>query len=470
MFKVVLGAFGCIFAGVLCMHSVSYAESQIPSSVGQVKLSYAPVVRETSKTIVNVYASKVVHSGGVSEDPLFSFFFGEGYSGMPRERIERSLGSGVIVDPNGLVVTNNHVIRGSDEITVVLNDRREYRADVKFSDPKRDIAVLQLREKNGAFPYAKFGNSAKLEVGDLVLAQGNPFGLGLTTTSGIVSAVERQALDKVFIQTDASINRGNSGGGLFDIQGNLIGISTAIYSQSGGSHGVGFAIPIDLVNIVMDAVKRGKEPTWAWSGLKGQTVTAELAKALGLKTVGGVLINSVTQGGSAQKSGLKPEDVVLSIDGVPVYEEAILEARVERKPVGSKLMVEINRRGERLLLPMTLEAPKLTTPVQKRVLESGYHPLTGAEIGNISPYTAHMLNIEHEGKGVVVLSVAEGSRAYRLGLRRGDIILTVNDEEPAKMHGGTPVENISKLLARDVRVWQISYQRGRQVHRFVVRM
>ncbi|MDG1996686.1 MAG: trypsin-like peptidase domain-containing protein, partial [Emcibacteraceae bacterium] len=270
------------------MQSSSSAQSalkRVPTSDVEVKLSYAPVVREAAPAVVNIYTKRVVktRTSPFMSDPFFSRFFGG--SSAPRERIERSLGSGVIVRSEGVVVTNYHVVDGADEITVALSDRREFDAEVILTDESTDLAILKIKPKGEPFTVIEFSDSDAVEVGDLVLAIGNPFGVGQSVTSGIVSALARTQVGdddyQFFIQTDAAVNPGNSGGALVGMDGKLIGINTSIYSRSGGSNGIGFAIPAKMVNFVLDAALNDGKIVRPWFGASGQAVSSEIAESLG---------------------------------------------------------------------------------------------------------------------------------------------------------------------------------------------
>ena len=281
------------------------AETQAPTSRETIRLTFAPIVKKAAPAVVNVYSRRVVRARSpLFDDPFFRRFFGEDSPfGLNRERVQNSLGSGVILDPDGLIVTNHHVIVDADEIRVVLSDRREFEAKVVLSDEHSDLAVLKIDLHGGHLPALPIGDSDELEVGDLVLAIGNPFGVGQTVTSGIVSALARSigAADfRSFIQTDAAINPGNSGGALVDLDGKLVGINTAIFSRSGGSMGIGFAIPSAMVRVVLEAARHGGKFVRPWLGASGEAVTADIAEALKLQHPMGVLVKD---GGARQPGG-----------------------------------------------------------------------------------------------------------------------------------------------------------------------
>src|SRR5579864_7349862 len=293
-------------------------QRQVPASSAQLQLSYAPVVQRVAPAVVNVYASHVVEN----QNPFMADpFFGGG--GVPRELVQRSLGSGVLVDATGLIVTNYHVIEGASDIKIALADKREFAADIVLKDQRSDLAVLRIKGSSERFPTLEFANSDELQVGDVVLAIGDPFGVGQTVTHGIVSAVARTQVGisdyQFFIQTDAAINPGNSGGALVDMNGRLVGINSAIYSRSGGSQGIGFAIPANMVRVVVASAEGGsglvKRP---WLGAKLQEVTPEIAESLGLKRPSGALVANVAAEGPAAKAGIKTGDLIVTIDGVTI--------------------------------------------------------------------------------------------------------------------------------------------------------
>src|SRR6185312_3024744 len=312
----------------------------VPPSAEALRMSYAPIVKRVVPAVVSVSAAKTVaNRNPLMEDPCFRRFFGPQFGG-PREQTQQSLGSGVIVDPSGLIVTNNHVIDGADQVKVSLADKREFAVDVVLKDQRADLAVLRVKDdKKERFPVIDFGNSDDLQVGDVVLAIGNPFGVGQTVTHGIVSAVARTQVGisdyQFFIQTDAAINPGNSGGALVDMAGRLVGINTAIFSRSGGSQGIGFAIPATMVRVVVASARSGggtvKRP---WLGAKLQALTPELSREFDLKHPGGTVITSVVAGSPAARADLKPGDVIVSVGGQTVDDPNAFDYRFATRPLG----------------------------------------------------------------------------------------------------------------------------------------
>src|SRR6185437_11192290 len=313
-------------------------DRKVPSSQAELMLSYAPIVQRVQPAVVNVYAAKVVQNHNpFMDDPIFRRFFG--LQGGPKEQMQRSLGSGVMVDPSGLVVTNVHVIEGADQVKVSLSDKREFEAEIVLKDPRSDLAVLRLKNVHEKFPTLDFANSDQLMVGDVVLAIGNPFGVGQTVTHGIISALARTQVGisdyQFFIQTDAPINPGNSGGALVDMNGRLAGINTAIFSRSGGSQGIGFAIPSNMVRVVVASAKSGrKEVKRPWLGANLQAVTAEISETMGLKLSNGALVSSVVQNLTAAQAGLKDTQLVVARDGKTTKDPNAIDYRFATHPIG----------------------------------------------------------------------------------------------------------------------------------------
>lgn len=436
----------------------------IPSSREQVMLSFSPLVKQVSPAVVNIYTKRVV-TRSVSPfagDPFFGQFFGRGFGGrLNRQQLESSLGTGVIVDSAGVIVTNAHVIKDAQEISVVLNDGREFDATISLADPQSDLAVLRIDTKGEDLVAARLNPSENLEVGDIVLAIGNPFGVGQTVTSGIVSALARSSLNindfNFFIQTDAAINPGNSGGPLVAMDGSVVGINTAIYSRSGGSLGIGFAIPSEMVQTVIAAEKSGAKNASVvrpWIGASGQAVTADIAESIDLKLPRGVLISKLHQASPAKKAGLKIGDVVTSIDGHKIHDPAELKFRLATVPIGQMADLEVLRQGNKMILKMQAMAPPETPPRQETLLE-GAHLLNGATVANLNPRVTVELGLETERDGVVVMKVNRRKQASRL-VSAGDIIISINDRKikdvsdikrALKQRGNAPSFNI--VIERD---------------------
>jgi len=440
--------------------AVAQSDRVVPNSRSEIALSFAPVVEKTAPAVVNIYARRMVRqrANPLLDDPFFRRFFGDTFGrGRERTREVPSLGSGVIVDPQGLIVTNAHVIEGADEVTVVLNDRREFEADIKLTDPETDLAVLQIREPGRRLPYLEYRDADTLKVGDLVLAIGNPFGVGQTVTSGIVSGLARSRVTdrggpQSFIQTDAAINPGNSGGALVTLDGRLAGINTAIFTRSGGSHGVGFAIPSNLVKAVVEGARTGQGVVRAWIGMTGQELTSDIADGLGLETPSGVLVAEVHPGGPADRAGLKSGDVIVGFAGRPVTTPSQFQFRLATRSVGQTVPLEVIRRGRSLSVVLPLEAVA-EIPPRNLTLLRGLHPLQGAEIANLSPALAEETNYPGAAVGVIVMRVVRGAQAARFGVRAGDVIEEVNDQPVRRVR-----DTEQQLL--DVREsWRITMRR-----------
>jgi len=433
-------------------------DRKVPSSPAELRLSYAPIVQRVQPAVVNVYAAKVVQNHNpFLDDPIFRRFFG--LQGGPQEQMQRSLGSGVMVDPSGLVVTNVHVIEGADQVKVSLSDKREFEAEIVLKDSRSDLAVLRLKDVHEKFPTLDFANSDELMVGDVVLAIGNPFGVGQTVTHGIISALARTQVGitdyQFFIQTDAAINPGNSGGALVDMTGRLAGINTAIYSRSGGSQGIGFAIPANMVRVVVASAKSGgKAVKRPWLGAKLQVVTPEIAESLGLHSPSGALVASVVANSPAARAGLKSSDLITAIDGQTVEDPNAFDYRFATHPLGGTSQVDIQRGGK----PLRVNVPLETAPDTGRneIVLTARSPFQGAKVANISPAVADELHLDADTEGVVVTELADDSTAAGVGFQKGDIIVAVNNNKIGK------TSDLEKATSQSLRVWRITLVRGGQ--------
>ncbi len=423
---------------VLCLlfvpdHAALGQQRALPESDAQVKLSYAPLVRDAAGAVVNVHGARVTERPRDHMEDFFERFFGgDGLGTMPRERIERSLGSGVIVDEHGLVVTNFHVVEGMTELRVALADRREFDAEVVLRDPRSDLAMLQiLADEN--FPALELGDSEALEVGDIVLAIGNPFGVGQTVTQGIVSALARTQVGisdyQFFIQTDAAINPGNSGGALLDMNGQVVGINTAIYSRSGGSHGIGFAIPAAMVHAVVESARIGADRVRRpWLGAAVQEVTPDIAESVGLARPSGVLVTNVIDDSPADRAGLRRGDIIRAVEGRRIDDPDAFGYRFALAGIEGLARFGVLR-GERTieldvpLMPPPERPPRETLTIASRT------PLGGATVMNLSPAVAEEYQLPQGLEGVVVTEVDPRSIAASYGFRAGDIILEVNNRQ-----------------------------------------
>ena len=442
----------------------SAQQREVPPSREAAQYSFAAIVKRTAPAVVNVYVRGQARTfvSPFADDPIFRRFFGDSF-GMPQARVQSSLGSGVIVSPDGVVVTNAHVLKvaGTAEISVVLADRRELNAQVLLQDEKTDIAVLRIEAGPGAqgrFPHLEFTDSDAAEVGDMVLAIGNPFGVGQTVTSGIISALGRTQVTRsdaqAFIQTDAAINPGNSGGALVDMGGRVVGINTAIYTRSGGSQGIGFAIPANLVKLVVQSALTGRKLERPWLGAKLDTVTRELAEQLKLGRVAGALVARLQDKGPAAEAGLQAGDVIVGVDGHEVDDARAVHYRLTTRGIGNRAQLDVIRKGRPTRVELALRAPP--TGAQDARDLAGAHPFDGARVANILPGTAEELGLEAE-EGVVVIAVKPRSTAARLGFQPGDVILQVGRERIGS------VAELESALRQRQRGWLVVVKRGNQV-------
>ncbi|MEE9313077.1 MAG: DegQ family serine endoprotease [Rhizobiaceae bacterium] len=445
------------------------SERVLPIDREQIRYSYAPLVKAIAPSVVNVYAARQVKQrrSPFAGDPFFERFFGrDNFGGKPRQRISRSLGSGVIVDSAGIVITNHHVIKNADEVKVALSDGREYEAEIILIDKKSDLAVLKIAPDE-KLPAVTLGDSEALEVGDLVLAIGNPFGVGQTVTSGIVSALARSQRGikdfGFFIQTDASINPGNSGGALVGMNGALIGINTAIFSRSGGSNGIGFAVPSNMVRVVLESARKGSKTLLRpWVGAQFQAVSADIAESLGMDRPRGALVSGVTANGPAEKAGLKLGDIILSLDGKPIQHVAALGYRLATTGVGRSVSMQVLSRNKRRELKINLEVAPENPPRDVRKI-GGRSPFSGIVAANLSPRVAQELSLSTEKKGVVIMEVGGRSLAARFGFRPKDIVLEINDEKI------TNTRVFSEITRERSRGWSFVVERNGQRRKQYIR-
>lgn len=437
-------------------------EKQVPQSRQQVQMSYAPLVREVAPAVVNVYTKKTVQRSQVMRD-----FFGRRFRTGPgtQERVQNSLGSGVILAEDGVIVTNNHVIDGADEFLIVLSDRREYEAELILADERTDLAVLKIDTGGEPLPALDYADTRGVEVGDLVLAIGNPFGVGQTVTSGIISATARTDVGvsdyAFFLQTDAAVNPGNSGGALVNTRGDLVGVNTAIFSRSGGSNGIGFAIPSEMVKRVVDAAVNEGMIVRPWLGLKGQSVTFDIARAQGLERPVGVIISEVYENGPSDQAGLRRGDLVTAIDGREVFDERGLKFLAATRSPGETTTLTVLRAGTEREMRVTLAPPPGATEADLVLLE-GRHPFTGAEVAELSPRLAEELGRDPFETGVLVTRVMRRAYARRI-VQPGDIIRSVDGKTVMGL------EDLERALDRDSGRWSIEIDRnGRRISGTVV--
>ncbi|GBU19318.1 MULTISPECIES: Do family serine endopeptidase [Methylobacterium] len=436
----------------------------VPPSRSDVQLSFAPVVKRAAPSVVNVYASHVEKRARTSAmEEFMRRFFGEDGRGrgMPGDRAQRSLGSGVILDETGLIITNNHVIENMNEVKVALADKREFEASIVLRDPRTDLAVVKIKSPTGGLTPMPFGDSDGLEVGDFVMAIGNPFGVGQTVTQGIVSALARTQVGQTdyqyFIQTDAAINPGNSGGALVDLQGRLVGVNTAIYSQSGGSHGIGFAIPASMVRAVVESAKSGASVVRRpWLGARVQGVTPDIAESVGLDHPTGVLVASLQPKSPAEEAGLKRGDVILTVDGQTVDDPEAFGYRFALKGTSGQTKFGLLRGSSRTTVAVKLGPAPETRPRDLLKVRTR-SPFMGATLVNTSPAIAEEMQADFPADGVAVMSVEDNSFAARAGLQKGDMVLAVN---------GVPVtttKDLERVTRNTLGAWEVSINRGGEV-------
>jgi Do/DeqQ family serine protease len=441
-----------VFSILLPAGQAAWAQA-VPQSKAQISLSFAPVVKDTAPAVVNVYSKSIApqnNNQGIFADPFFRQFFR-----APRQREQNSLGSGVIVDPSGIIVTNNHVILSGTDVRVVLADKREFEAKLLLKDERSDLAVLKIDVGDEALTALSFGDSDELEVGDLVLAIGNPFGVGQTVTSGIVSALARTQVGisdyQFFIQTDAAINPGNSGGALVNMAGELVGINTAIFSRSGGSIGIGFSIPSNMVQTVVQSAATGSRIQRPWSGVDLQDVTAEIADSLGFARPEGALVANLHPQSPLVRAGLKPGDVILAVDGRPIESAREFGYRMATAKIGQEAIIEYQRSGKVRETSVELVAAPETIERQETLIRDR-SPLQGLVVANLSPAVAEELGLPSSVNGVVALDVKRGI-AQRF-FKKGDIILEMN---------GSPVSSVDDLkasISAQAGFWDIQISRG----------
>ena len=455
--------------GLESVASDALSQRRLPPSQTELHFSFAPLVKKAAPAVVNIFTKKTVRSQSFSplfDDPFFRRFFGENFQFGPKERrkVQNSLGSGVIVKSDGIITTNHHVIAGADEITVVLSDRTEFDAKILGSDERTDLAILKIDPAGRKLPFLPFRDSDDLEVGDLVLAIGNPFGVGQTVTSGIVSALARTQVGindlNFFIQTDAAINPGNSGGALITLDGKLVGVNSAIYSKGGGSVGIGFAIPANMVRSVLSGITTSGRIVRPWIGAEGQIVTQDIALSMGRRPVG-VLISKIFPGGPANRAGIRVGDIITAVNGREINDLEALKFRIATRPIGDRAIMDLLRKGQTRRVNFPIEAPP-RLPKPNRSALNGVHPLQGAVVANLSPALADEIGMSLLTLGVVVLKTRRGGAANRFGFRRGDILLKINGEDIKS------VTQLRVLVTRDVERWVVSILRDGKIRSLVV--
>lgn len=420
-------------AGPVANPEPQLIDRAVPASQASIQQSFAPVVRRTAPAVVNVYSSVNIRRSNCpyANDPFWASFYCGNNVQVENKKVDNSLGSGVIVGADGVIVTNRHVVEAGQEFRVALSDRREFPATLVMADPRTDLAVLKIDTKGESLPTLSFADTRGVQVGDLVIAIGNPFGVGQTVTSGIVSALARTDVGASdfasFIQTDAAINPGNSGGALVDMNGRLVGVNTLIFSRGGGSNGVGFAIPAEMVKRVVDAAVHGGTMVRPWLGAKGESIDSRMAAGLGLDRPRGVLISEVFPNGPAAKAGLKKGDVVLSVDGREVFDDKGMKFIAATKAEGETIDMTVMSGGRTRLVRAALAPPPGTTKAEL-VAISGRNPFTGTQVAEVSPALAEELGLDpfKFENGVMIYRIPPGSYARRVGFQPADIIREIN--------------------------------------------
>ena len=414
---------------VLCCFSLPLgAQTRLPASATEIQLSFAPLVRQAAPAVVNIYAQRVVaeRRNPFGADPFFKDFFKD--FGQLQPRVQNSLGSGVILSKDGIVVSNYHVVGQATDIRVVLQDRREFAAEVLLADQESDLAMLQLQSSD-ALPYLSLRATDTVEVGELVLAIGNPFGVGQTVSSGIVSGLARSGAVTgnargYFIQTDAPINPGNSGGALIDTSGRLIGVNTSILTRSGGSNGIGFAIPASLVaQFLIQAENGSRTFVRPWAGASGQAADADLSESLGLGAIGGVVITALHEASPLKLAGLQVGDVVTAVGAQAVYTPAEMLYRMSVAGIGASVRLDVVRSGVALRFNIKLISPPEIPARSVRTL-GPKDILNGLKVSNINPAVIAELGLPLDSAGVVVTDA--GPLSKRIGLKRMDVLISVN--------------------------------------------
>lgn len=404
---------------------------RVPKQMEETSRAFSEIVRAVSPAVVNISSTKVIKKQPTPFDEFFDFLY-PFPDGRGKRWKEQSLGSGVIVSPDGYIVTNNHVVEQADEIKVILIDKKSFKAKIVGSDPKTDIAIIKIDAKG--LPVLPWGDSERLQVGEFVLAIGNPFGLSHTVTMGIISAVGRADVGitdyENFIQTDAAINPGNSGGPLVNIKGELIGINTAIFSKTGGYQGIGFTVPTNMVRIVMDQLIKQGKVTRGWLGITIQELTPEIAQKFGLKQSEGALVSDVAKGSPAHRAGIVRGDIILEFNGKKVRDVATLRNMVAQSKVGSQVEIKVLRRDREITLKANImELPTEmgdVVPSSSNSMDMSDSALSGITVMDINAAVAKQLGIDRDEKGVVIVKIEHGSSAEDAGLRKGDVVQEID--------------------------------------------
>ena len=450
-------------AGVACYGQEPLG--RVPRSNGEIRLSFAPVVQKAAPAVVNVHSRRAIaQRSAFAGDPFFERFFGT----PDNERDAVTLGSGVIVEKSGIIVTNHHVVKGAQELRIILSDRREFEAKVLLADERTDLAVLKV-DSNQDLPSLNYAERLTPKVGDLVLAIGNPFGVGQTVTNGIVSALARTDVGitdyAFFIQTDAAVNPGNSGGALVDMNGELIGVNTAIYSRSGGSNGIGFAIPVEMVRTVVAAALKGDSIIRPWLGARLQAIDLDLAVSIGLDRPRGVIISELWPAGSAERSGLKQGDIILKIDNNDVNDEVAVRFRLATRPIGELAEFTVLRNGSKKAFFVIAE-PAPGDVQGSRLVINQTNPFAGSELVELSPAFNENNGIDPFQKGVVIFNVNRSTVADYFGFKPGDRVIEIY-QPPI----GT-LQDVKSILSRmdGQKQWPLIIKRGEREFNRVLRL
>lgn len=440
---------------------VAESVKSVPVKREEIVLSFAPVVKKVSPAVVNIFAESEAivedsKEGSFLDDPFFQQFVKK--RNLLTLKPQQSLGSGVIVSPDGIIITNYHVIKPGTEIKVVMYDKKEYTAKVLGIDKQTDLAALKIESDRTDFVFLPLDSDKNLEVGDLVLAIGNPFGVGQSVSSGIISAMSRGQLGisrlRSFIQTDAAVNPGNSGGALVTVDGRLIGFNTAIYSKTGGSIGIGFATPAILAAPLLKSAKDGSPIERPWSGLELEALTADTAEALGLDTPDGAIVKTVYPNGPGEKAGIQAGDLIRTINGSKIDDDADFDFEIAVLPVGSTAQIVILRKDRVMMLPFLLEAPESNADAQKITQKS---PFEGAYVQVLSPALAFENGLNPSIAGLIISEIEPGSKVDQLKFNVGDIIMKVNDKDVQN------VDELIKELASSDNQWKIVIRRENSI-------
>lgn len=460
------------FISIITMGLTAVPYSQAQENILGLRASFSETVKRASPAVVNIYTEKEVVARAnhpFFDDAFFNQFINQGLSGRMKKRIERSLGSGVVATEDGYIVTNYHVVKDATSIRVIFHDRTERAAEFIAADKTSDIAIMKIilndEQDEAKFDYIDFADSDEMEVGDVVLALGNPFGVGQSVSLGIISATGRHNLGtgryENYIQTDAAINPGNSGGALVDSEGKLVGVNTAIYSRTGGSQGIGFAIPANAVRVTLNSVLTTGKITRPWFGAAGQDVTESLAGQLQLNRPYGVLVNEIVKGSPASKANLKIGDIILSFDGKEIESMGMLNARIASAFVGEKYNLDVWREGESYVSEVMLGALP-DRRVEEQYTVRGSNPLSGYAFEPLSPALNDELGMPFNMEGVVVVGVASRRGFGILDLKEGDIISSINKKIIRTM------KDLQTAVSRRPQSWQVVYERAGKTHRVVV--